>query len=107
MKFTSFQSSHLRLGIATLFLMLGGALAYVPNKRRILPCWLSTLGAVSTEVELESLIASTKKATSEEIPFSDAELDSAILSIKNLAGPKGSSTLDWTGGRLELELRVR
>lgn len=104
MKFTSFQSSHLRLGIATLFLMLGGALAYVPSttKRRILPCWLSTLGAVSTEVELESLIASTKKATSEEIPFSDAELDSAILSIKNLAGPKGSSTLDWTALRSKI-----
>ena len=60
------------------------------------------MGAVSTEVELESLIASTKKATSEEIPFSDAELDSAILSIKNLAGPKGSSTLDWTALRSKI-----
>lgn len=98
MKVSSFSSvSHLKLGLATLFLFLSGALAFVPSmKRRILP-WLglTELSAVSTELELERLIGETKKATSEQTPFSEVELDSAILSIQNLAGAKGRSTIDW------------
>ena len=72
MKLMSFAStSHLRLGIATLFLFLGGTVALIPStRRRILP-WLG-LTAVSTETELESLIAETKKATSEQRPFSES-----------------------------------
>ena len=45
--------------------------------------------------KLESLIAETKKATSEQRPFSESGLDSAILSIKNLVGSRRISQIDW------------
>ena len=50
--------------------------------------------AVASDTDLESLIEYTKKATSNQEPFSERELDSAVASIKVLAGTK-SDGFDW------------